>query len=202
MSYNIIPTHRFEKELKRLVKKFPSLKSEFTRLIADISEKPETGTFIGNICFKIRLAIVSKSKGKRGGARWLPTLSERVYLLTVYDKGEKADLKSNELKEMVESLELGCKRKTPTNRALSRLLTSLQNELIKKYNPPRKDLHKEDLQYIGLVGFEYLGSAKFGNNNFSILNNYRVNQIIQQFRKQFIGTIFCPPANNFVRWHS
>lgn len=46
MSYNIIPTHRFEKELKRLVKKFPSFKKEFAELIKDIIENPEKGTFI------------------------------------------------------------------------------------------------------------------------------------------------------------
>ena len=48
MSYNILPTHRFEKELKRLVKKFPSLKTEFKELIEDITKNPESGTFIGN----------------------------------------------------------------------------------------------------------------------------------------------------------
>ncbi len=57
MSYNIIPTHRFEKEIKRLAKKFPSLKREFAALITKISEKPATGIFIGNNCYKIRLAI-------------------------------------------------------------------------------------------------------------------------------------------------
>ena len=36
MSYNIFPTNRFEKELKKLTKKFPSLKSEYTNLIAEI----------------------------------------------------------------------------------------------------------------------------------------------------------------------
>ncbi|MGH2645347.1 MAG: hypothetical protein ACRDE2_15445, partial [Chitinophagaceae bacterium] len=109
MSYSIIPTFRFEKELKRLVKKFPSLKNEFARLIADIIANPETGTFIGNKCYKIRLAIGSKGKGKRGGARIITYLyieTATVYLLTIYDKGEKADLKPNELKEMIESLEL------------------------------------------------------------------------------------------------
>jgi len=110
MSYNIIPTHRFEKELKRLSKKFTSLKNEFTELIAAISENPESGTFIGNSCYKIRLAIASKGKGKSGGARvitYLYIATETVYLLTVYDKGEKADLKPNELKEIIESMELG-----------------------------------------------------------------------------------------------
>ncbi len=72
-------------------------------------QNPETGTFIGNNCYKIRLAIGSKGKGKSGGARVITYLyigTKIVYLLTIYDKGEKADLKINELKEMVESLEL------------------------------------------------------------------------------------------------
>jgi len=109
MSYSVISTHRFEKELKRLAKKFPSLKSEFANLIAEISENPEKGTFIGNSCYKIRLAIDSKGKGKRGGARVITHLyvaAETVYLLTIYDKGEKADLKPYELKEIIENLEL------------------------------------------------------------------------------------------------
>jgi mRNA-degrading endonuclease RelE of RelBE toxin-antitoxin system len=109
MSYNIFLTHRFEKELKRLAKKFPSFKNDYAVLIADISENPRIGTWIGNNCYKIRLAISSKGKGKRGGARVVTHLcvaTETVYLLTIYDKGEKADLKPNELKEMIESLEL------------------------------------------------------------------------------------------------
>jgi len=109
MNYSIIVTLRFEKELKRLIKKFPSLKNEFSQLIADITENPITGTFIGNSCYKIRLAVGSKGKGKRGGARVVTYLyieTETVYLLTIYDKSEKPNLKPNELKEMVGSLEL------------------------------------------------------------------------------------------------
>lgn len=109
MSYNIIVTHRFEKELKRLAKKFPSLKNEFAKLIVDITATPEIGIFIGNNCYKIRMAIRSKGKGKRGGARVITYLyieTETVYLLTIYDKSEKANLKTNELKEMIDSLKL------------------------------------------------------------------------------------------------
>lgn len=110
MSYSIIPTHRFEKEIKRLAKKYPSLKNEFAELITTILVNPMTGTFIGNHCYKIRISVASKGKGKSGGARVITYLyveTETVYLLTIYDKGEKADLKPNELKEMVDSLELG-----------------------------------------------------------------------------------------------
>jgi len=110
MNYSIIATLRFEKEFKRLAKKFPSLKSEFTQLITNITENPISGTFIGNNCYKIRLAIGSKGKGKSSGARVITYLyieTETVYLLTIYDKSEKSDLKPNELKEMVNMLELG-----------------------------------------------------------------------------------------------
>ncbi len=109
MSYNIIPTHRFEKELKRLAKKFPSIKIEFAALIDKVSENPEIGTSLGNNCYKIRMAIGSKGKGQSGGARIITYLyieTETVYLLTIYDKGEKADLKPNELKDIILSLDL------------------------------------------------------------------------------------------------
>ena len=109
MNYSIVVTRRFEKELKRLAKKFSSLKNEFAQLIANIAENPMTGTFIGNNCYKIRLAVSSKGKGKSGGTRVITYLyveTETVYLLTIYDKNEKPDLKSNELKEMLVSLEL------------------------------------------------------------------------------------------------
>lgn len=109
MSFEILPTRRFEKELKRLVKKFPSLKSEYAVLIEEISENPETGSHIGNHCFKVRLAIASKGKGKRGGARVITYLylqRETVYLLTIYDKSEKEDVTDAELVEMIKGLEL------------------------------------------------------------------------------------------------
>ncbi len=110
MNCNIISTPRFEKELKRLYKKFPSLKVEFAQLISIILLNPESGKSLGNSCFKIRLAIGSKGKGKSGGARVITYLykeAETVYLLTIYDKGEKEDLLPNELKNIIDDLELG-----------------------------------------------------------------------------------------------
>ena len=110
MSYIILPTNRFEKELKRLVKKFPSLRAEYSQLILTLLKDPKTGTWIGNNCYKIRLAIESKGKGKRGGARVITYLyleNEIVYLLAIYDKSEKEDLKSNQLVELIQNLDLG-----------------------------------------------------------------------------------------------
>lgn len=83
------------------------LKNEFAELITEITTNSEADIFIGNNCYKIRLAI--GSKGKSGGARVITYLyieTETIYLLTIYDKSEKAVLKSNELAYMIESLEL------------------------------------------------------------------------------------------------
>lgn len=59
MNYNVIATQHFEKELKRLVKKYPSLKTEFSTLILQLEQSPKKGINIGNNCYKIRLAIAS-----------------------------------------------------------------------------------------------------------------------------------------------
>jgi mRNA-degrading endonuclease RelE of RelBE toxin-antitoxin system len=47
MSYKIIPTPPFEKELKQLVKKHPSLRNEMRELVLLLAEQPQTGTSLG-----------------------------------------------------------------------------------------------------------------------------------------------------------
>jgi mRNA-degrading endonuclease RelE of RelBE toxin-antitoxin system len=63
MSYNIFSVPPFDKQLKRLVKKYPSLKAEFKELVKELKKNPNSGTPLKNNCFKIRLAIASKGKG-------------------------------------------------------------------------------------------------------------------------------------------
>jgi mRNA-degrading endonuclease RelE of RelBE toxin-antitoxin system len=104
MSYKVKTTPKFEKELKRLAKKYPSLKIEYPELVRGLKENPEQGTFLGNYCYKIRLAVASKGKGKSGGARVITYLqiSETViYLLTIYDKNEQESIPAKELNELL-----------------------------------------------------------------------------------------------------
>jgi len=104
MSYSVEVTALFEKQLKRLSKKFPSLKKEYSDLVILLKKNPVQGTFIGNNCYKIRLAIASKGKGKSGGARvitHLQVVKAKIFLLSIYDKSEQSDLNDNELNEWV-----------------------------------------------------------------------------------------------------
>lgn len=107
MNYSIITIPPFDRQLKRLCKKYPSLKEEFLELIISLEQNPEQGSNLGNGCFKIRIAIASKGKGKAGGARVITNFvidDKIVYLLSIYDKSEKETLTDNELKELLKNI--------------------------------------------------------------------------------------------------
>lgn len=99
------PTLNFVRELKRLVKKYPSLKQEVGELGASLEADPFQGTALGKNCFKIRLAIASKGRGKSGGGRVITCVQivdDLVYLLSIYDKSEKESLSDSELNGLLE----------------------------------------------------------------------------------------------------
>jgi mRNA-degrading endonuclease RelE of RelBE toxin-antitoxin system len=100
MSYNVLTIPPFERQLKRLAKKFPSLKMEYANLIESLEENPVQGVAMANSCYKIRVAIKSKGKGKSGGARVVTNVQvveNNVFLLAIYDKSEQDDISDNEL---------------------------------------------------------------------------------------------------------
>ena len=107
MNFSVIPSDRFKKEAKRLIKKFPSLKQELADLSNTLADEPETGTPLGNETYKIRLAIKSKGKGKSGGGRvisYVVTEDKEVYLLTIYDKSEFDSIDDKTLRTIISSL--------------------------------------------------------------------------------------------------
>lgn len=69
MSYNVKSIAVFERQAKRLIKKYASLRAELLALVQELKENPELGKAIGQNCYKIRIAIASKGKGKSGGPR-------------------------------------------------------------------------------------------------------------------------------------
>lgn len=107
MSYNVEATGYFSRQLKRLVKKYPSVRKEMLRLVETLEENPQQGSPLGKDCYKIRLAITSKGKGKSGGARVIThvyVFRKTVYLLSVYDKSEQANIPPSVIDLMIQQL--------------------------------------------------------------------------------------------------
>ena len=107
MSYNIKTISTFEKQASRLSRKYNSLKSELIELVKSLKENPLQGDIIGKNCYKIRLTIESKGKGKSGGARIITNIhicNETVYLLSIYDKSDKDNLSENELIKLLSEI--------------------------------------------------------------------------------------------------
>jgi len=110
MNYKIKTIPNFDKDVKTLSKKYKSFKSDLVKLREILNENPKSGIPIGNSCYKIRITIASKNKGKSGGARvithlaLLNELQGMIYLLAVYDKSEQENISDNEIKDLLKEI--------------------------------------------------------------------------------------------------
>ncbi len=107
-SFIIVTTSIFEKSVKKLFKKYPSLIKELQLLKVQLLENPTGGIPIGKDCYKIRMSIASKNKGKSDGARvitYVKIEKRRITLLDVYDKAEKESISEKELAALIEKAE-------------------------------------------------------------------------------------------------
>ena len=104
MQFSVKTIPVFERQAKRLIKKFPSLKTEIQLLVTELKNNPIKGTHIGHNCYKIRLAIASKGKGKSGGARIITHIVYKkniAYLISIYDKSDIENLTDKEILELI-----------------------------------------------------------------------------------------------------
>jgi hypothetical protein len=95
------------KEVEVLAKKHPSLKDDLNFLGLELQSNPTKGEPLGKDCYKVRLAITSKGKGKKGGARVITcvkVIQESIFLLAIYDKSEMENIDDNILKERLKFL--------------------------------------------------------------------------------------------------
>jgi len=103
MNFKIESISLFDKQAKKLARKYPSLKHELADLITTLATDPVQGKSLGNGFYKIRIAIGSKGKGKSGGGRvvtFVKVKEEFVYLTSIYDKSAKASISDKELEEV------------------------------------------------------------------------------------------------------
>jgi len=103
MHYEIATTEYFERDFIRLSKKYHSLEDDIKILKIELLKNPAAGEKLGDNTRKVRMAIASKNKGKRGGARVITcnvlvdVVNTKIYLLAIYDKGEQAGISKKDI---------------------------------------------------------------------------------------------------------
>lgn len=108
MEYSIKTARSFEKELKRLGKRYASIADDYERLLEDLAGNPQLGADLGRGLRKIRMAITSKGRGKSGGARVITftvvvAIEETdINLLYIYDKAERESITMKEIETLLE----------------------------------------------------------------------------------------------------
>jgi len=110
MSFNVIVTSGFKKHAKSIAKKHHSLKIDIEELIGSLEQDPTQGEPLGKDCYKVRMAISSKGKGKSGGSRvvtCVKVVEQDVYLLSIYDKSDKESISDMELDNLLQIAGLG-----------------------------------------------------------------------------------------------
>ena len=108
MSNKIVVRETFQKQAKRLAKRYKSFPNDLQKLVDELKENAALGTSLGGNVYKIRLAIASKNKGKSGGARvitYFYQTAETVYLLSIYDKSDTENITDKELKYLIAEVE-------------------------------------------------------------------------------------------------
>ncbi len=104
MRFNVVVTDGFKKQAKGIAKKHRSLKSDLDKLIDSLEKDPTQGDPLGKDCYKVRMAVTSKGKGKSGGSRVITCVkivNQTAYLLSIYDKSDKENISDKELDELL-----------------------------------------------------------------------------------------------------
>lgn len=119
MKCRVVAIDDFNRDAKRLGKKYVSLKGDLKELETQLCKNPRMGIMIRENTYKIRLAVKSKGKGKSSGMRIITYVVEieiaveaddkdqdfTVILVAIYDKSEIENLPDKQLRELIEDIE-------------------------------------------------------------------------------------------------
>lgn len=110
MNYSVETLPSFDKKLKKLAKKYKSIKSDLQTLVDELVQNPAMGVDLGQGIHKVRMAITDKGKGKSHGARVITyttiiNIEEGVItLLSIYDKAEQDTITDKEILSLMGEL--------------------------------------------------------------------------------------------------
>ena len=112
MSCKIRTSSKFDKDLKKLSKRYSSFRLDIMELATQLAENPFMGTDLGGGARKVRMRIRSKGKGKSGGARVITNTADvilkerkgKLTLMYIYDKSERSSVSDAFLLHLREKL--------------------------------------------------------------------------------------------------
>lgn len=110
MNYRINTLPDFDRQLKKLSKKYKSLKKDFNEFLVELRENPTAGADLGNGVRKVRMAVSNKGRGKSHGARVIThtaviSVEEGVItLLAIYDKADQDTISDKEITRLVQEI--------------------------------------------------------------------------------------------------
>jgi len=108
MSYEVRVVDEFKKDVKKLFKKYRSIKTDILELIEKLEKDYTIGIDLGSNLYKIRVKN-SDIGGKSGGYRviyYTRLTNDRIYLLTIFSKTQKENIDVKSLKPIVDKIEL------------------------------------------------------------------------------------------------
>ena len=103
-------SNAFDREAKRLARRFPSLGAEVEQLITRLEQDDRPGVKLAGIgyeAYKVRLPNRSARRGKSGGFRviYQEKSGRLVLLLLVYSKTERADIPAALIRSVIAEYE-------------------------------------------------------------------------------------------------
>lgn len=98
----------FERRAKVLAKKYKSFRQDYDDFLDSLEKAPFQGTSLGGGVYKTRMQIVSKGKGKSGGARVLTYNLKKIEpdrisitFLSIFDKSDMENVSDSYIKSLV-----------------------------------------------------------------------------------------------------
>ena len=109
-SIQVILTKRFRQDLKKLAKRYRSIRKDIIPLINQIQQGETPGDRIAKnqySVFKVRLKNSNISKGKSAGYRAVYYLrtENTVVLVTIYSKSDQSDVSNTIIETIIQKLE-------------------------------------------------------------------------------------------------
>ena len=104
MNLKIVSTDEFEKDVKKLFKKYRSIPKDLKVVKDTLLQNPKAGISLSNHTYKLRVSNSSTNSGKSGGFRVIYYFLDsqgNIYLLKIYSKSDLSTVSDEKILEIL-----------------------------------------------------------------------------------------------------